>query len=134
MSRYLLEALAGALLIDCRFQDAAFLQAFVPLLTPHLRPPTETIQDGITGVSNPIRAFLFTFSRFGIPRTSISFVYPDLMHEDTASHLTQSKCQIIVKGRMVAEAIGNTRAVAKRLASAHALEYIRTGDNWKQYL
>ena len=130
----LLEAIAGALLIDCRFEDDVFVQAFTPLLTPHIRPPTETIQDGIMGVSNPIRTFLYTFSCFGIPRTSISFIYHDLLPEDTSSHLTQSKCQIIVKGRLVAEAIGNTRAVAKRHASTCALEYIRTGDNWKQYL
>ena len=130
----LLEALAGALLIDCRFQDAVFMKAFTPLLTPHLRPPIETIQDGINGVSNPIRTFLLTFSRFGIQRTSISFIYHDLIPEDITSHLTRSKCQIIVKGKLVAEAVGNTRAVAKRLASTCALEYIRRGDNWKQYL
>ena len=97
----LLEALAGALLIDCRFQDDIFFQVFTPFLHSTSVHPGETIPEGIYGVSNPIRTFLYTFSCFGIPRTSISLPIHDLLPADTLSHLTQSKCQITVRGRFV---------------------------------
>lgn len=141
----LLEALAGALLIDCRFDDQTFVRVFKPLLTPHLKHPQDRLVAG--DQSNPVRAFLTTFCRLGIPRSAIQFIYHDLVPEVLANSsgisagaaanndmLTQSKCQITIRSRIIAEGIGNTRAVAKKLASIKALEYVRSGDNWRQFI
>ena len=157
----LLEAVAGAVLIDCKFNDKIFVSVFGPFFEPTGQSPlagdqlsyynflsiTEPKNQGndagpvpSSTDNNPIRSVLHILGSLGVKRDVIEYMYEDVQSsgEDIGNNPSgpsmQTKCSLLVKNKAIALYVADTRAAAKREVSRLALEWIRSGDNWKQFI
>ncbi|PJF19463.1 hypothetical protein PSACC_00742 [Paramicrosporidium saccamoebae] len=114
----LFESIAGAVLLDCHFNMETVGSVFVPLLEFFL----DAHADPYNLPDNPLHDFWHDM-RISGNSSHVEFSY------EVASTIV---CRILVRGRVVAEAAGPTRAFARTNAARLAVEYIRT-RGWRDF-
>lgn len=140
----LFEAVAGALCIDLHFDMEAFAQVCLPLTRWYL----DRHADPYDLPENPISDFWHDYLAAGIPPSAIEFRYcePEEVQrrlalqperEGAGSALPEkastTTCQILVRGRLVAEATAPTRHLARKFATRQAVIYIRS-TGWRDFV
>lgn len=142
----LFEGIAGAVFLDLGFDVQAFSRIFLPLIRWYL----DRHADPYDLPENPISDFWHDYLAAGVPPTAIEFRYCEAaemqqrlfqsqsqqgnpavsFHPEKASTAT---CQILVRGRIVAEATAPTRQLARKFATRQAVVYIRS-SGWRDFL
>jgi endoribonuclease Dicer len=135
----LFEGIAGAIFIDLGFDVDAFARVYLPLIQWYLFRHA----DPYDLPENPISDFWHDYMAAGVPPTAIEFRYcqpEDIQqrppHQANASlpeKASTATCQVLVRGRLVAEATAPTKILARKFATRQAVIYIRS-SGWRDFL
>lgn len=137
----LFEGIAGAVFLDLGFDAPAFACIFLPLLRWYL----DRHADPYDLPENPISDFWHDYLAAGVPPSAIEFRYCQSAEvqqrllqqqggaEAHAEKASTATCQILVRGRIVAEATAPTRVLARKFATRQAVIYIRS-SGWRDFL